>query len=365
MKKTKYIFPLALFLALWAALAVFCWVKPQDSLSLSERRKLTQFPEITVNSLLNGSFSEDFEKAALDQFPMRDSFRRIKSLSVYYLLGQKDNNDIYMADGFASKLDYPLNKSSVEHAGTKITEIYETYLKGHSGNIYLSVVPDKNYFLAEENGYPHIDYEELVSIIREQTPFASYIDIFPYLELADYYKTDSHWRQEHLVSLAQALAEALGTSISGEFTTVNTNKEFYGVYYGQSALPMKSENIYYLTNEVLESCSVYDPITDSFSNIYNMVKLNSRDPYEMYLSGAASVLTIKNPSSSTGKRLIVFRDSFASSLIPLLAEGYDEITLADTRYILPSLLGDYVDFEGADVLFMYSSSLLGSSRILK
>ena len=77
------------------------------------------------------------------------------------------------------------------------------------------------------------------------------------------------------------------------------------------------------------------------------------------------MICLQNPADTSGRRLIIFRDSFASSLAPLLAEGYSEIVLADTRYISPSLLGDYIDFDGADILFIYSTSLLNSSDILK
>ena len=48
-----------------------------------------------------------------------------------------------------------------------------------------------------------------------------------------------------------------------------------------------------------------------------------------------------------------------------IRDRYSHITVADTRYISPELLGDYVDFDGADVLFMYSSSLLNDSGALR
>ena len=54
-----------------------------------------------------------------------------------------------------------------------------------------------------------------------------------------------------------------------------------------------------------------------------------------------------------------------SSLAPLLASGYAKITLVDIRYISPNLLGRFVDFGGKDVLFLYSTSVLNSSELLK
>lgn len=85
-----------------------------------------------------------------------------------------------------------------------------------------------------------------------------------------------------------------------------------------------------------------------------MEKGAGNDPYELFLSGSISLLSIENPNAETDRELIVFRDSFGSSLAPLLAEGYAKITLADIRYLPSSQMGKLLDFTDADVLFLYS-----------
>ena len=89
------------------------------------------------------------------------------------------------------------------------------------------------------------------------------------------------------------------------------------------------------------------------------------DPYELFLSGSISLLSIENPNAETDRELIVFRDSFGSSLAPLLAEGYAKITLADIRYLPSSQMGKLLDFTDADVLFLYSVPVLNNSDTLK
>ena len=74
---------------------------------------------------------------------------------------------------------------------------------------------------------------------------------------------------------------------------------------------------------------------------------------------------IENPNAKTDKRLIIFRDSFGSSITPLLAEAYSEITLVDLRYINSRFLSSYVDFENSDVLFLYSTLILNSAKLFK
>ena len=95
-KKSKKRYAMAPVAALWLILAVWCWLRPSDASSVSERRPLTQFPGISVESLGNGSFMEKFEDYTLDQFPLRDAFRTLKSLFHYYAMNQSDNNDIYI-----------------------------------------------------------------------------------------------------------------------------------------------------------------------------------------------------------------------------------------------------------------------------
>ena len=85
----------------------------------------------------------------------------------------------------------------------------------------------------------------------------------------------------------------------------------------------------------------------------------------MFLSGSLSLITIKNPNAQTDRKLVMFRDSFGSSIAPLLTSGYAQIDLVDIRYIHPDLLWQFVDFEGCDVLFLYSTLVLNNSDTIK
>ena len=49
------------------------------------------------------------------------------------------------------------------------------------------------------------------------------------------------------------------------------------------------------------------------------------------------MITIENPQApgtdAEGRELVVFRDSFGSSLLPLMISGYEKITIFDIRYL--------------------------------
>ena len=364
-KKTKNIVLTVVMVAFFLSVSLFAWLKPVNQFSLSERRKLSQFPELSFNTIMSGDFMSNFENYTLDQFPLRDKFRTLKALVVLNVFKQSANNDIYVVDGYASKIEYPLNETSVKRVGERFQYVYEKYLKDKNTNNYISIIPDKNYFLAKENGYISIDYEKMLSILKDNTEFLTYIDITNELEISDYYKTDTHWREECIIDVAEKLGKGMGVDVKAEYDVKTLDADFYGVYYGQSALPLKAEEIKYLTNDVLENCKAFDYQNNKEISVYDMEKANGKDPYEMFLGGPLSLVTIENGNAKIDKELIIFRDSFGSSIAPLLVEGYKKITLVDIRYIHPNMLQNYIEFDSQDVLFLYSTSVLNNSETIK
>lgn len=366
MKKIEFK-PAFLVVLLWAALTLGAWFLPDRDISSAERRPLAQRPEITAESILSGKFMEKFESWSLDQFPLRDGFRTVKSLFHTYVLGQKDNNGIYVSHGYAAKQEYPLNEGSVDHALDRFNKVYESYLEPHGSKVWMALVPDKGYYLAEQSGHLALDYAAMDAMLREGMPWAEHIDLTGTLTLEDYYRTDTHWRQEALPETADAVCEALGVTPfrTEELTLVPLERPFYGVYYGQAALPMEPETMYILESDILSGCTVYDHETGKYGSIYDLTAMENRDQYDVFLSGAKSLLTIENPNAASDRELIVFRDSFGSSLVPLLVKDYKTVTLVDIRYVQQGMLDRFLDFHGQDVLFLYSTLVLNNSSTIK
>lgn len=351
--------------ALWLGLTAFCWLQPAKDISLSERRPLAQFPQASAKDVLSGDFMTDFESYSLDQFPLRDSFRRLKAIFHYNILQQQDNNNIYIAGDYAAKLEYPLNTDGVNHALSRFNWIYENLLKEADGKIYAAVIPDKSYYLAEENGYPAMDYDALFDTVKEKMPWANHIDLTQSLTIDAYYRTDLHWRQEMLLPVAKKLADTMGVHPLEETVKTLIDKPFYGVYHGQAALPLPTDDLYILESDLLKECKVFHYDTNSYTEIYDRKKLESKDLYDIYLSGPQSLLRIENPNATTDKELIVFRDSFGSSLVPLLVQNYKTVTLVDIRYLSSQMLSRYLEFSTQDILFLYSTTVLNNGSIFK
>lgn len=365
MNKAKQIITVLIFAIIIGGFSVLHLITPDKDVSEWERRKLQSLPKASVSSLSKGTFMRDFETYLTDHFPLRDSFRTLKAKFHFDVLRQKDNNDIYIVNGSASKLDRSINTVSVDNFTKKITALYDTYIKPTDCKAYFTLIPDKNFYLTEGSVYPHYSFDELNKLTLSALPDKlEEIGIYSLLSPSSYYSTDSHWRQEEIIPVANHIRNKLGMEILGDFDKKDVG-EFYGVYYGQSALPLKADRLFFLTNDETENSTVTSIEKKGETKVYDLSGLESYDKYDIFLSGAVSILEISNPMGEKDRELILFRDSFSSSLAPLLLSGYSKVTLIDTRYISPDAVGDYVTFTNQDVLFIYGTGIVNNSVSLK
>ncbi len=355
MKDKIITFSFILYIFIFASLHL---IINDETISETERRKLAKFPEI--NELKDSEYITKVDKYLLDHFPARDIFRSIKANYNYHILKKYDNNNIYLENNYIFKSEYPTNNKSIQNFINKTEDIKSLLTK--KNKTYLMIIPDKNYYLESEN-FLSIDYDLLYKEIEKLN--MPTIDLRETLSLNDYYETDTHWKQENLSKVVEKMSTIMNFKYKDIEYTTNSYDKFYGVYYGESAIYRKPETIKYLTNEKIEKAVVEYLENPKLDKVYNTDKLKSLDSYEVYLDGASSLIKIKNKGSKSKKNLIIFRDSFGSSLSPLLIEYYDTITIIDNRYITSEYIKEYVKFTNQDVLFMYSTLLVNNSVTLK
>ncbi len=366
----------AFVVALWLGVALWAWFGPAKEFSAAEKRPLAQMPQINADTVFGTDetgahpFMAGFEDYALDQFPLRDTWRSLKATFHNYVLQNRDNNGYYYRDGYLAKQDLTLNsvknnpdKLAVDQKTEILNAIYQSSLKDSGGKFYVSMVPDKSYYLAEKYGYPSMDYQILEDKLRQDLAWAQYIDITGTLELSDYYRTDTHWRQEALIPTVQHLSQAMGVEgpKAEDFTQVKVDKPFYGVYHAQAALPfVPADDMYVMHSSMFDGLSITVD-GNRKKDVYDMTLLDSSDQYNIYLSGAKTgLVTIQNPEAKTDKHLVIFRDSFGSSIAPLFVGDYAQVTLVDLRVMNVRMLPRLVNFENADVLVLLSALALNN-----
>ena len=282
---------------------------------------------------------------------------------------EEQSNNFYVADGAIYEKTGTVNENAILANTEKINKTYQQYLQNM--NVYFTIIPDKTYYLEDKLD---TDFKDVVENVESNlNSNIQYFDISSVLELEDYYKTDMHWKQENLDNVVEVIEKEMKIQ-NGNYEEPNYEEKILGDFYGTYYKEQKENNIEpdelkYLTNEEIEKSTVYNAETESNEPVYNISKAEETgNLYDAFLSGASAIEIIKNEQSETGKKLILFRDSFGSSIAPLLINEYEEIVLIDLRYVNYTILSNYVnfsDYENQDVLFLYSSRVINKSGIFR
>ena len=285
----------------------------------------------------------------------------------------KKDEKIYVENGAIYEKTGEVNIGAIENNIGKINRLCEEHLGNM--NIYFSIIPDKEYYLKD---VLETEFDNLENAVKSKiTGNVKYFSIEDTLSLDNFYKTDMHWKQEDLGKTVEKIEEELEIKNEEVSYEKQTLGEFYGTYYKEASKienlnlenSVKPDEMIYLSNEELENCKVYNTETQKDEKIYNLDRVDeTKNKYDLFLSGATALTTIINEDAKTDKKLILFRDSFGSSIAPLLVKDYKEIVLVDIRYINSTILENYIDFEkyeDADVLFLYSSRVINQSGIFR
>ncbi|NLW12196.1 MAG: hypothetical protein GX028_09300 [Clostridiaceae bacterium] len=336
--------------------------------SYSERRSLAVKPDLDLKLVKNAELSEAVETYLLDHFPLRDLYRKITASTNIYLLQMMDHNGVFYQNGGLYKTEFPLKSDQVKQAAELISMLSVGSLS--ELNSYYAIIPDKNFYLPDPNISPRFDHGRILEIMKNSTEKSKLIDITSELSVEHYYKTDLHWDQSKLTELAAVLAMEMGNFRNGELPQyeIHDYSPFHGAWHGRWAIGNQADKLTWLSNTQVEEAKVFDHYDGSLHGVYEIDALQRPDAYDLYLNGARPLLTItsKPERSETHNKLYLFRDSFGSSLAPLLLAYYDEIVLIDLRYVSASSLYNLIEFTpGADVLFLYSSMIINDSSMLR
>ena len=354
MKKKIFII---LFCAYLFGFGLLSLIDKDKEISFTERRKLDTVPKFE----LSNEYVDKLDSYLVDQFPLRDEYRGVKASYNYYVLNMLVNNNIYIKDNYIFKSEYPTNEKSINNFIKHIESTKEHFNK--KNNVYMMLVPDKNYYL-DSNDILNIDYDYIFDQVSN-IDGVQFIDLRDELILSDYYETDTHWKQENLGEVVNKLVTMMGYEYKIVDYEVNEYDKFYGVYYGESAINRQPETLKYLSNSEINNVTVKYLENPNYNKVYNESKLTGMDAYDVYLDGASAFIEINNSKSKSKKELIIFRDSFGSSIAPLLVPYYKKITIIDNRYINSSYYLEYIDYKKQDVLFLYSTLIVNNSYTLK
>ncbi|MBQ4129223.1 MAG: hypothetical protein IJD68_05575 [Ruminococcus sp.] len=264
------------------------------------------------------------------------------------------NDDIVMVQNHLTEQNASVNEQQCDYAVSLFNRIYDEQLSDL--DCYFVLIPDKYIYLSDSKESYDKTYDYMCNSLSRFKP----IDVYDLLCADDYFYTDMHLRQECITDVAKRINESMGNSFYSDFKKSLASENFLGDYAQKYAKKVDAEELFYLTNKQIDKLYTKENIP-----IYDFEMLKTNKLYEFFLSGNQSIVTIKNDNAQSDKRLIIFRDSFASNIAPLLTFDYSEVVLVDLRYILSDVVPEYVDYSNSDVLFMYSTALINNSLSMK
>ena len=338
-------------------------VVPAPAVLVAERRMPQRFPELSLKTVFSGSFMDKFEDYSADRFIFRDAFRGIHSFMVFDLYMQRDRSGVYRSNsiglGEFRRTDATAFRLSAQKAYNAAKSFQDMDM-----NIYYSLIPDKSIYA--EHYMPGFDLDMAEGILTDVLGEYPYIRLADILSPANFYKTDLHWDQTKISAVADFLLSSMGLDPGTEIYPSAIAGEFFGLYAGQIALPVGADILSYSVIPGLKATYLNEKTLEYESGpVYDLERITGVDPYDVFLRGPQPVIVLENENIPE-RELYLFRDSFGSSLAPLLAKSYSKVTLIDLRYINLMLLDMFIDFTpGSDVLFIYGSQIFNNPSVLQ
>ncbi len=322
---------------LFASLTLSLCLLPKKDFSAKERRALASFPTLSVSSVLNGRFFDSLSDFCTDQFPLREQFTALVA-STERALGKQENNGILfcregylVARGEYDDLSVSMTNLTVIRALADGTRLPTTVcILPRAVDVLTPYLP---------RGYESVHAEEIGALVKDALPHNA--DLTAPLQSAVangeqiFYRTDHHWTTAGAYLAYTQLAPALGfTPYTAEyFTPTVVTDRFLGTTFSRSGLAATMPDtitLYRYAGDERYTVTNGETGVETHA-LYDMDALHADDPYEVFLGGNFARLTVTDTDNPDKPTLLIFKDSFANSLVPFLALHFN-LVLVDPRY---------------------------------
>ena len=360
------------FCALIGSLTVASMVNPVKQSSETENRQLAQMPEISFQTIFDGSFETGYETFITDQFVGRDRWIAVKT-DVERLLGKRESNGVYFADDhyYIENVspDTEVSERNIEYLSKFVENMKDTHnVRVLIAPTALSVMADKlpkNAPVWDEDGY--IDRLKAASDRR----FVDVRDIL--LSHEDdyvYYRTDHHWTTYGAYLAYASLMDSLGYEplTEDEITRTTLSDKFYGTIIAKVGLSDTHDTLEKFESKTQPDVRLtYNLGEKETDTLYADEKLGTRDKYGVFLGGNDAVVDITT-SVKNGKTLLLVKDSYSHCMLPLLVNHYERVILLDLRSFnmgVGTFVDSYLAKQGVtvdDIVVLYNASGFADDR---
>ncbi len=247
---------------------------------------------------------------------------------------------------------------------------------GDSVNVYNLVVPTSvEFYLPKKySKFSNSEKDEIDFIYSKLDDSVITVDAYSALEAHKdeyiYFRTDHHWSDLGAYYAYTAFCEAIGQTPPplSDYTVKTKEEPYVGSLYGYTNNIILKNNpdtfTYYMTkSEFTGESFYYDTLKSAGANpIYHEYAKGS-GMYGMFLGSDAVHVKITT-KAGTGRKIVMFKESYGNAFAPYLIDSFDEIYVIDIRYFGRNAI-DYIKQVGAtDVLFINNVFAANTSTLI-
>ncbi|OPY61880.1 MAG: hypothetical protein A4E56_01758 [Pelotomaculum sp. PtaU1.Bin065] len=346
-------------------------ILPHRDFSERENRMLQKKPALSRDNLISGKFSHAAEDYLTDHFVFRDTWVGLKS-AAELILQKKDNNGVYFGrDGYLLQKPEKLNTAFLAANIAALNQFAATL----PAPVYLLLVPTSAQVLDDKLprfAAPQQNLDLFALIKKQLGPDIRLIDTYPALAAHKqeyiYYKTDHHWTSLGAYYAYREAGRVMDFPALdlNDFNLEPASDNFYGTLYSKSGHRFLQPDSIHLFHPKRELACQVDYINEqrTGNSLYAREHLLQKDQYAVFLDGNHALTRITT-LKKTGRKLLIIKDSYANTLVPFLANHYDEIYLIDLRYFNAQLKPYLEQYGFKEILLIYNTLSLAEDSSLR
>ena len=343
------------------ALAVLSLIAKDRPFSDNENRSLAQRPKVTLSSLEDGSFFDNYSDYLADQFFGRDRWISLDTFGTR-LLGQRDVNGVFI--GKSGYLFSAPETPDLDRQDAKIAAVNAFARRHEDLNIMFMLAPGAAAVMGSKlpaNAPVRDQVADIQSVEAQLDGSIQVLDVIAALAEHSgeeiYYRTDHHWTSLGAYYAYASASDKLGQYMaSPAFAILPVTDSFEGTLASRSGVHRVKDtiNVYVPQGIDTEYYVNYPDTQKRVTSLFVSEALEQKDQYTVFFGGNHPVVEI-HTTVDNGHSLLVFKDSYANCFMQFLTTYYDKIIMIDPRYYYDDLSLAISTYGITDVLFLYSA----------
>lgn len=366
-KKLPCIIISAIFVIFLAVFSIGTRVEKDRKFSEMENRNLAQKPKASVDKIMKGEYQEQYESYLSDQIVGKDVMMGAKTCTEYFT-GKTYQNGVYFSkDGY-------LLQRYVENADniTKNLKYVNDFAAKTDVPIDFMLVPNSICINSDKLPFGAVTDDQIntinyaADVLDKKISFFCPHDTLQELEksgIQTFYKTDHHWTASAARACTDKWLSSIGITPVENGYQYHEVKDFYGTLYSKAPAPfIRPDKFGYYTRQggrytvkyVMENKFSYNLMEDKF--------FKKKDKYASFFGGNFAQIKIGS-NSENRKKLLVIKDSYANSALPIIADNFSDVYVVDMRYFHFGSVSELIKSEGIDrVLLLYNVDFLNEDK---